>query len=133
MKHCSKCDKEKPVIEYYKNTNKCKECTKASVRANRKSKVEYYRERDRARGSRLKEGYIKSWRAKYPNKYKAQTKVGNALRDGKIKRMPCEVCGKTNRVHAHHDNYLRELDVRWLCVVHHKQWHDKNGEAKNGR
>ena len=121
------------MTEYYKNTNECKECKKASVRANRKSKVEHYRKYDKSRGSRVRVGYIKLWRAEYPNKYKAQTKVGNALRDGKIKRMPCEVCGKTDRVHAHHDDYLRELDVRWLCVVHHKQWHDENGEAKNGK
>jgi len=41
------------------------------------------------------------------------------------------VCGSSEYIHAHHDDYDKPLDVRWLCAAHHKQWHDENGEAKN--
>jgi hypothetical protein len=36
--------------------------------------------------------------------------------------MPCEVCKETN-VDAHHDDYNKPLDVRWLCKKHHREHH----------
>jgi len=33
-----------------------------------------------------------------------------------------EVCGAEN-AQAHHDDYSRPLDVRWLCDTHHRQHH----------
>lgn len=41
---------------------------------------------------------------------------------GEIVKMPCEVCGE-ERVHMHHDDYVKPLEVRWLCVVHHGAEH----------
>lgn len=140
MKQCFKCDKIKPLSEFYKHhqmpdghVNKCKECNKSDVRANRKEKVEYYREYDRERGSRQTPEYHKLWKEKNSQKYRAQTMVGNAVRDKRLFKEPCEVCGKKKGVHAHHDDYLKPLNVRWLCPVHHKEWHTNNGEGKNGR
>lgn len=45
-----------------------------------------------------------------------------AIERGELTRQPCEVCGAT-RVDAHHDDYSRPLDVRWLCRGHHLQIH----------
>jgi hypothetical protein len=45
--------------------------------------------------------------------------------------LPCEVCRTTEKIHAHHDDYAKPLNVRWLCSAHHSQWHAKNGEALN--
>jgi len=36
--------------------------------------------------------------------------------------MPCEICG-CEKSEAHHDDYSRPLDVRWLCRVHHLMHH----------
>ncbi len=36
---------------------------------------------------------------------------------------PCEVCGATGDVEAHHDDYAKPLEVRWLCPSHHKLLH----------
>jgi DNA-binding NarL/FixJ family response regulator len=49
-----------------------------------------------------------------------------AIKNGKLKRLPCEVCG--SYAQAHHDSYLPEdrLNVRWLCQVHHAEWHRTN-------
>lgn len=55
----------------------------------------------------------------------ASVKVLNALVAGKIKKYPCEVCG-AEPAEAHHDDYNRPLDVRWLCKQHHTEWHKKN-------
>lgn len=139
MKICFKCKLEKPFDEYYKHKqmgdgylNKCKSCTKRDARANRKDKIDFYRDYDRKRGNRQGPDYIKEYRNRYPEKYKAQTMVNNAIRDKKLFREPCEVCGKIANVHAHHDDYAKPLNIRWLCPVHHKEWHEINGEGKNG-
>ena len=113
--------------------NKCIECTKNDARDSRNNNLEYWREYDRKRGSRQSKNYCPEWRAEYPNKYKAQTMVGNAIRDKRLFRQACEICGSKLRIHAHHDDYLKPLNVRWLCAAHHRQWHIKNGEAKNGK
>ena len=34
---------------------------------------------------------------------------------------PCEVCGTTIGVEAHHEDYAKPLDVRWLCGPDHRK------------
>lgn len=60
----------------------------------------------------------------------AGMRVRHAIANGKIKRKPCEVCGRT-RSHAHHDDYRVPLAVRFLCSIHHKAWHQKNKPLRN--
>lgn len=62
--------------------------------------------------------------ARDPHKRKARNAVNNALRDGKLKRGPCEVCG-SKKVTAHHEDYSKPLQVRWLCPLHHAAEHRK--------
>lgn len=102
-----------------------KVCTKARVRANYASKREQYAAYERVRSRRperkaqILDGQ-KCWRAQSPDKYRARTAVGNALRDGRITKTPCEVCGAL-KVQAHHDDYAKPLDVRWLCFRCHRE------------
>lgn len=58
--------------------------------------------------------YNKEWRAKNPQKVRAHWIVGNAIRSGKLKKEPCEVCGDY-KSHAHHHDYSSPLDIKWLC------------------
>lgn len=58
-------------------------------------------------------------------KYLARSKVEMALRSGRLARLPCQRCGTTERVHAHHDDYNRPLAVMWLCPLHHRQRHNE--------
>ena len=51
--------------------------------------------------------------------------LDNAVRDGKVTKGPCGVCGSTRRIHGHHDDYSKPLEVRWLCPKHHKEYHAK--------
>jgi hypothetical protein len=64
----------------------------------------------------------REWARRNPEKREAQIKLGNALRDGRLERQPCEVCGSL-KVEGHHDDYSKPLDVRWLCCAHHAEHH----------
>lgn len=128
---CKTCGVEKHENDFYANDTTCKDCRKARVKQNRLAKIDYYRAYDRLRGNRQGYEYTREYRKANRNKYNAHKIVGNALRDNKLERLPCEVCGTTTRVHGHHDDYAKPLDVRWLCAAHHRQWHMANGEAKN--
>ena len=138
MKKCFKCGEIKPLTEYYKHPqmadghlNKCKACTKNDAGKHRSENIEKIREYDRIRGNRLAPGYQGEYRRKYPNKYRAHSMVNYAVKSGKLFPQPCEVCGTEENVHGHHDDYLKPLNVRWLCAAHHQQWHAENGEAAN--
>ena len=61
------------------------------------------------------------WVEANPEKRAAEVTAGNAIRDGRLKRQPCEVCGDV--AEAHHDNYDEPLQVRWFCRRHHAQFH----------
>lgn len=103
---------------------RCKECHKAAVRANyaanRKEKSDY----DAARAQTPKRKaqaaeWQKERRKREPQKYKARSAVGNALRDGRLTKSPC-ACGAT-KVQAHHDDYSKPLDVKWECFKCHRE------------
>ena len=56
-----------------------------------------------------------------------------AILRGKLIPKPCESCNVTgvmtdgrNRIQAHHDDYNKPLDVRWLCQKCHYEWHKIN-------
>jgi len=113
---------------------KCKNCTKRDVRENYDLKFEYYRDLYRRKFERnLKNGKAAEWqrkrRAANIERYKANGAVSNAVRDGRLEKQPCEVCGSSN-VQAHHDDYSKPLDVRWLCFVHHRELHGQRNVAR---
>lgn len=57
-------------------------------------------------------------------KHAARMQTRNAIRRGDLVRKPCEVCGH-EPAQAHHDDYSKPLDIRWLCPVHHHEHHSK--------
>ncbi len=65
---------------------------------------------------------MRNQRERNPEKYKAHTALGNAIRDGKVFKQPCEVCGAA-KVEGHHDDYSKPLSVRWFCRPHHRAYH----------
>lgn len=65
--------------------------------------------------------YANRYRAKYPEKQRAQSKLQKAVKKGIIHKQSCQVCGNP-KTHAHHDDYSKPYNVRWLCPLHHSQW-----------
>lgn len=138
MKTCFKCGLPKDRSEFYKHPQmadgllgKCKECAKTDVSANyhakRGVKAAYERMRQATPHRReLQSLYAARRLERNPEKAIAWRSVSNAIRDGRLAKKPCESCGTTHRVQAHHDDYSRPLDVRWLCFRHHLEHHGKS-------
>lgn len=110
--------------------NKCKECTKRDVLQHRNEHLDRIRKYDRQRANaphrlKAKIDFTKKYRQANPLIYQAHVKLNNAVRDGKIQKQPCEICGNP-RSEAHHPDYSKPLEVAWLCSVHHKAEHHKN-------
>jgi len=107
--------------------NICKPCVKTRVKTHRKEN-DSVRDYDRWRyyTQPHRKAHVakvsREYRQKYPDRYKAHTALNNAVRDGKIKRKACEVCGN-KKSHAHHEDYSKPLDVKWLCALHHQREH----------
>jgi len=91
-------------------------------------------QKDRKRQHYLKnkEDYATKQRNRQKNsiKAKAANAANYAIRTGLLTRQPCEKCGAAE-VEAHHEDYAKPLDVRWLCRTHHRQHHALEGEALN--
>ena len=141
MKYCRSCETEKDNEMFGKRkasedglSAKCKMCQRVydQARAN-----DPHREEQRRIYAQTEEGRLSGNKAKAkyrklnPNKYKAHNMVNNAIRSGNLYSEGCESCGDDGKTHAHHDDYLKPLNVRWLCPSCHAQWHRDNGEAKN--
>ena len=134
-KKCFKCGVEKPIEEFYKHPQmadghlgKCKACTKNDVSTNYRENVEHYVQYEQKRSKTQKRklsalDYQRKRRQNHPDKYKARLAISNAIRDGKLKPQLCEICGET--AEAHHDDYSKPFDVRWLCFKHHLEVHGK--------
>lgn len=140
MKRCFKCGRRKPLASFYPHRRmadghlgKCKVCTKLDVAVRAEIKRDEISAYDRARARRPERKakalqYQRTTRSRAPAKYRARSAVNNAVRDGRLVRRPCEVCSSP-KAQAHHDDYTRPLDVRWLCFVHHRTHHGQRPTA----
>lgn len=59
---------------------------------------------------------------KFPEKIFARQEVMKAVKRGDLQKNPCERCGE-RKVHGHHTDYSKPLQVIWLCVKHHNEAH----------
>lgn len=119
---------------------KCKSCHKAQMaeyRVNNKEKISalsatpHYVEARRAyqkgAGRIAANEASKRHRKAYPKRAKAKSMISHAIRDGNIVRPNnCEACGKTGTPQGHHCDYNKPMDVMWLCIKCHRQWHKEN-------
>lgn len=153
-KLCNKCKELKSFEDFYKDSNKCKSCISVDRKEYRAANLVRIRDSDRNRRrksnmtdmqwesrkiycreyAKANSEIIKAVKLKYietnPLKRAAHVFVGNAIRDGRLLKQPCEVCG-SKEVHAHHRDYSRPLEVMWLCPEHHSEWHILHGEGLN--
>lgn len=135
---CGRCSTWKLPADFYKDARspnglkaQCKAChSEGSIRS-RDAEAHRARRRESAakRHAEDPEHFRAQWRKrprKTGPKVDARQIVHLALRIGAITRPEvCEVCAERKRLTAHHEDYQRPLQVRWLCYLCHAQEHRK--------
>jgi hypothetical protein len=105
-----------------KRSLRCRDCHRAQARA--------WRARHRAELSATARRYRLLWR----DKHAARQAAYWAAEAGLIHRPDrCERCGQTpppNRLHGHHPDYSRPLNVVWLCSLCHAREHRRDLAAR---
>ena len=144
-KVCSHCRKSKRIDGFYKNRStidgleyQCKICSKETGKRWRKRNPDIVRDlkrKWRKKNVEKNSSYHKNWRYKnreYNNyTHLARKKLHYAIEIGKIKRLPCVVCGNVKSC-GHHEDYSKPLEVIWLCAKHHHLLHSGKLNLKNG-
>jgi hypothetical protein len=148
-KVCTSCGEKKPLSVFETDARKkngrgsrCNECCAARKRryrrtekgkeASRIAKRKYtHSEKGRAtiknyfrskNGNAAIRRKYSSYFSKHPERVAVYAAVTAAKKNGDLVPQPCEVCG-SERVDAHHDDYSKPLEVRWLCKKHHGELH----------
>ena len=144
-KVCSYCNKQKDRSEFITG-RMCKSCktkydkerylekkteidsrmreygkTEKGREVNRKASAQY---RSTGKGAKNQAAWYNRTKAdtekyeEFKRQMRARNAVRNALKKGTLVKGVCEVCGSCD-TEAHHDDYEKRLDVRWLCSLHH--------------
>jgi len=130
MKECRDCKLILPEDNFYLGARRCKGCH--GIVTGRWKKINKLKTRATCNATRARHPEIsiesrrraqKNWKLNNPLKIKAQTIAYNAIRDKKLRKQPCCLCGE-QRVVAHHSDYSQPLQVTWLCPKHHRAWHN---------
>jgi hypothetical protein len=134
MKECKRCQTEKPDDQFRESRKSCRQCesiiacdwAKNNRQKKRESNNKYHKSISALRAERTAK-----WRAANPLSYKAHIAVQTAVRNGKLLRLPCQSCGATGS-HAHHEDYMKPLNVKWLCHTCHMIEHAMLAARKEG-
>lgn len=79
-----------------------------------------------AKHSDYYKNYVKNMRNEKREVFLAYCAVANAIKSGTIIRPDnCEKCGSTVNIQAHHDDYSKQLDIKWWCTQCHSGFHRK--------
>jgi hypothetical protein len=132
-KTCTKCHAPKPATDKFFSPDKrqrdglgswCRVCVCTNTihwRAAHPAAVKTYR----ATHQESEHIAQAQWRASHPGARKAHNAALNAIRTGRLIRpAACERCGMPHqRLHKHHEDYTRPLDVVFLCPKCHRILH----------
>lgn len=129
-KRCPSCGKTKPISEFAHEKNsrdgrdhRCRECNAQRLREYRAKRAEQGNPYHAGRPDK---------RRNYQRR--AHKVLEEAVASGKVvKPDTCSQCGGFfNRLDAHHDDYSKPLEVRWLCrschLLHHAKLRRKQKE-----
>lgn len=144
-KPCTKCGETKPLSDFSPDRSSksghksyCKQCAVKMAVEYRWRNIDHIREYRRRHSATEK--YKQARRDRYsknpkrgdspddPFKEAARRVVSSRLRSGELSRLPCQRCGASEHIEAHHEDYGKPLDVTWLCRSCHGLRHRELNE-----
>jgi hypothetical protein len=81
------------------------------------------------RAAELHRNGINAYHRRHPERLKARSMVHDAVRRGELKQEPCRICSNP-KSEAHHEDYMKPLEVDWLCNDCHKDLHRQRKKRK---
>lgn len=121
-KSCSKCRQPLPISQFHKSkstgdglSSVCKSCKYKDNKAYYSSKA----------GKAAVSGQTKRKWIRTKQRVRCRNTVNLALAANKLEKKPCSVCGTTNLIEAHHEDYSKPFEIIWLCKRHHMEVHGK--------
>ena len=131
-KKCSKCLVAKVITEFRKRrvckngvNSQCKDCCRKYEKKWIAQNYSRWAKQQKKWISQNRGHYLEVQRVgqrkyyrKWPQKTKAHYAVQLAIKAGKLKRQPCNICGN-ELSEAHHPDYSKPLEIQWLCKRHH--------------
>ena len=134
MKKCSRCKQEKLDSDFCKDRRTgsglqgwCKTCHVEYQQSPAGKESQRKRDKKHSQTLKGKATAIRKTRKRkerFPEKFKAVQAVRNAIQTGKLTRpLACPSCDVERFVEAHHEDYNKPLDVKWLCQDCHRILH----------
>ena len=127
MRKCGLCAVEKQISDFHKGMYRCKQCTAEVDRGRVRHK--YAPESNRTDAARARKRRYQS-RHGENERTRARSAVKRAIDSGELVVSKCEICNEfpkrsdgARAVQAHHEDYLKPLEVKWLCVRCHNDLH----------
>lgn len=131
VRFCARCSTTKPLDAFGQRRNHGKTVPQSYCRG---CMVGYHRDwrATPAGGERFKQKTAET-RARYPERHRARHLVRAAVASGRLERGPCCLASASCHgvIDAHHDDYEKPLEVRWVCRGHHRQL-DRERRAVHG-
>lgn len=137
MKTCSVCKTVKHTTSFHKDKSasdglqcRCKTCNTIVCKKYRSTHRDVVRKISaRRRSEKLASiiTYNQKWNKRNYEARIAHQKVYRAVKTGKlVKPTSCERCRlDASRIEAHHDDYSKPLNVKWLCTLCHSITHQE--------
>lgn len=116
MIKCIRCKILKDESEFYLSVLKkhwyiCKKC---QVKFTKIWKLNNPNKTKEHNNKSSKLGYVK-----HNKKWKARCLINRLIRDGYLQKEDCAICGSSEKIEAHHENYDIPNCIIWLCAKHH--------------
>lgn len=140
-------NRQRSATFYKENKEHCQEVKRKYYEENRVDVIKRSRawgknpenkEKKRLTARRSKKRFAELFKAKKlvnadykKRQISAHQKVWHAVKMGRlIKPELCEKCGEKKALQGHHEDYMKPLDVMWLCFICHCKQHNRYMELE---
>ncbi len=127
LKHLEE-NKQRDKEHYQKNSDKIKKRAKNYYQENKNKILQQHKENRKELSSKAIKEYHKNPERRKKTIMRAA--LNKEFQRGNAKKEKCEVCGTTESLEFHHEDYNDPKKIKVLCKKHHLEAHNKQKETK---